>query len=141
MPTIDELIYNPKRHTLVILAIQEVVIGAFDGPARAEYLASRKEALEALRNSKTWVITEGHPQGVRLDGVRIYPGLPDSPLSGGVWVLELPPVEFGARPRVIQLEAGDLVSAVEQVDERYPMPAWWVAVDQAARPFRYPDTP
>ena len=138
MTTFDRLIADPERHTLARLALQEVLGGRVTGPARAAYLASQREALEALRNSKTWVLIKDRNEAVRIDGVRLEPRPPTTPQAGGIWALMLPLVEswqqigFG-----IPVEAADLVSAVAQVDERYPMPEWWAEADRAGRPWRH----
>lgn len=139
MPTIDEMIRSPETHLLVWAAIEEILAGNLnlEGGFRAQYLASRKEALDALRASMTWVITENHAQAIRIDGLQIYPSSPTSADSDGGFTLELPYLQDGQRASLIRLEVADLLSAVGHVDERFPLPAWWAEADQIGRPWRH----
>lgn len=140
MPSLDELLAHPERHTLAILALQEVLGGRVTGLHRSAYLASRKEALEALKASGTWKILDhltGYLEAVRLDGVRIGPELPDHPQEGAIWLMELPPVEYGAPRGRVRLDVADLVAAVARVDELCPMPSWWTEIDREGRPWRH----
>jgi hypothetical protein len=138
MPTIDELISDPVKHRRALLALQEVLEGTDNGLRRERYLARRQQALDALRASTTWVIVDDRNEAVRIDGVRLEPRPPTTPQAGGIWALMLPLVEswqqvgFG-----IPVEAADLVSAVAEVDRRFPLPAWWAEADQAGRPWRH----
>lgn len=138
MPTLDEVINNPKEHYRALLALREVLDGTELGPHRARYLASRQEALKALRASKTWVLIEDRNEAVRLDGLRLESRRPATPLEGGSWTLRLPEMEHGMPIGFgMPVEAADLVSAVGQVDERFPLPSWWAEADRAARPWRH----
>lgn len=138
MPSLDELLAHPERHTLAILALQEVLGGRVTGLHRSAYLASRLEALEALEASPCWWIDPHRAAAVRIDGLRLEPVMPGSPLEAGIWRLIPPgfehggPVGFGVR-----IDAASMVDATQEVDNRFPLPSWWAELDREARPWRH----
>lgn len=135
--SIENVIIYPRAHVLTLAALDEVLSGVHDGPARREYMDALTAGLEKLRCSETWWLDETRMEAGRMDGLRLEPAAPPSAIHSGRWRLFAPgfkrgePVGFGHL-----IDAGSLVDAAKEVDARYPLPSWWAELDFQARPWR-----
>lgn len=126
------LLSDPAEHDTLRTAIFEWVSGR-PGHGLEKWRAEREAKIAAWRSADHW--QKYRADARRRDGVSVNQGYPVFvPLPQGQeidpadwYTVSFPPAQ-GDRPPTVAIQAPSLADACGQVDERFPMSAWWMTV-------------